>query len=91
MPAVVRGVLAAIKWQYYVAAKVHGYTLVRAEGKAEAWQVVATVVERDGYKLAQRPLVFAATHATGSWFWPIESYTLLENGRFEARLGPIIK
>ena len=91
MSAVVRGVVAAIKWQYYVAAKIHGYTLVRAAGKAEAWTMVATVVERDGYKLAQRPLVFAAVHKTGSWFWPIESYTLHENGRFEARLGPLIK
>ena len=87
----VRGVLAAIKWQYYVAAKVHGYTIARLGGKTEAWTVVATVVERDGFKLSQQPLVFAAIHDKGAWYWPIESFTLSEAGRFEGRLGALIK
>jgi hypothetical protein len=43
-------------------------------------------VFRDGFRLSQRPLVFALRHVTGEWRWPIEEMTI-EGGVVTARLG----
>lgn len=88
--ALIHGVVAAIKWNYYVAAKIYGYDIARGAGPGGTWSVVATVVERDDYKLSQRPLIFAAVTDKGGWFWPIQTYTLTASGRFVAQLGPPI-
>jgi len=82
-----RGTVAAVKWHYYTAAAINGYTVERTE---RSLSLVATVVMKDAFKLSQRPLVFEAPHKTGTWKWPIVSYTLAESGRFTATLGPEI-
>jgi hypothetical protein len=84
MPASVRGQVATIRWSYYEAAKIDGYTISRQDTD---WRVVATVIQANAYNLSRSPLVFAAHYAGGVWTWPILEYTL-NNGRLHARLGP---
>jgi hypothetical protein len=82
-----RGTVAAVKWHYYTAAAVNGYTVTRTDGKIS---LVATVVMRDPFKLSMRPLIFEAPHKAGAWKWPIVTYALAESGRLTATLGPEI-
>lgn len=72
-----------IKWAYYVAAAINGYSVTR---EADQWTLRGTVVLADAYKLAQRPLLFVAPHAKGEWRWPILALTLID-GRLTATLG----
>lgn len=81
----ITGVVGQIKWAYYVAAAINGYTVTRAE--TGEWRLSGTVVLADAFKLAQRPLTFVAPHAKGEWRWPIQSLELA-NGQVFARLGP---
>lgn len=83
--ALITGVVGQVKWHYYVAAAINGYTVSRsAEGQ---WTVRATVVLSDAFKLSQRPLVFVAPTKQGDMRWPIESLELAE-GTLTASLGP---
>jgi hypothetical protein len=86
MPGIT-GRAACIKWQYYTAAAINGYTITRAPTTG-ALGLVATVVERDRFKLSQRPLVFEAQHKQGAWRWPIVEFTIADSGRLTAKLGP---
>jgi hypothetical protein len=82
----IRGIVGHVKWHYYTAAAINGYTVTRAKGGGLS--LVATVVMRDAFKLAQRPLTFEAPHKNGVWKWPIVSHELHESGRLVATLGP---
>ena len=82
--SVVRGRVAAIKWAYYDAALVEGFTVTRTRDRE--WSVAATVVLADDYKLAQRPLFFVAPTKLGEWRWPIAEFSIA-NGALRARLG----
>jgi hypothetical protein len=79
----VRGVHGEIRWSYYLAARVHGYALTYAN---QQWRLVATLVEPDAFKLAQRPLIFAAPTRRAVMRWPIVSYTR-RGDSFSAELG----
>lgn len=84
--ASIRGVVGQIKWAYYNAAAVNGYTVARSpEGQ---WSLRATIVMSDAFKLSQRPLVFVAPHEKGEWRWPIESFDVGPNQTLVATLGP---
>ena len=83
-----RGTVGAIRWFHYTAAAINGYTVTPTE--SERLSLVATVVMKDAFKLSQRPLVFEAPHKQGAWKWPIVTFTLAENGRLTATLGPEI-
>jgi hypothetical protein len=94
---VLTGVHGSILWHHYTAAAVNGYSVAPCNKAGTAWDLVATVVLSDAFKLAQRPLVFRAMHTkkgldgkcvvkTG-WRWPIESCTLTDH-TLTARLGP---
>ena len=86
MPALVQGVVGQVKWHYYTAAAINGYTVSRTEGR---WTLQATVVLSDAFKMAQRPLTFVAPHKDGEWRWPIESLEPIgENHQLVAQLGP---
>jgi hypothetical protein len=83
----IAGVVGHVKWHYYTAAAINGYTVSRSrDGKT--WSLVATVVLSDAFKMAQRPLTFVAKHAKGEWRWPIESLAVDPNHRLTAQLGP---
>lgn len=84
-----RGIVGHVKWHYYTAAAINGYT-VTCDRDTKVWSLVATVVMRDAFKLAQRPLVFEAPHKTGVWKWPILAHTITDTGRLTATLGPEI-
>lgn len=93
MPAVVNGVVAHVKWAYYTAAIINGYTVTRTAGE---WGVRASIVQSDAFKMAQRPLVFIAPHkhkdvkgreVERAWRWPILSHEI-KQGTLIARLGP---
>lgn len=82
--ATIRGVVGQIRWSYYTAAAINGYTVTHTP--AGAWTLRATIVASDAFKLRQKPLRFVAPHKAGSWVWPIESCDLV-NGVLTARLG----
>ena len=86
MPAGITGVVASIRWAYYTAAAVNGYTVTR-DPVTKAWSVTGTIVLADAFKLTQRPLKFVAPHAKGEWVWPINSPVPRVAGPFMAKLG----
>lgn len=79
----ITGVVGHIKWHYYTAAAINGYTVTRVDA---AWHLRGTVVLSDAFKLSQRPLTFVASHEKGEWRWPILESTIT-NGHLTATLG----
>ena len=77
--ALIRGVVGQIRWSYYTAAAINGYTVTRS--KAGEWSLSATVVLADAFKISQRPLLFVAPHEKGEWVWPIDTL------EYDSRLG----
>lgn len=83
-----RGVVGLIKWSYYTAAQIEGYTVTRTKA-GTVWTLTATVVLSDAFKMAQRPLTFVAKHAKGAWTFPIVSFALnRDTHQLTATLGP---
>lgn len=82
------GVVGHIKWHYYTAAAINGYTVTRSKDRRE-WSLTATVVLSDAFKMAQTPLTFTAKHKKGEWRWPIRSFQLhKDTQQLTAKLGP---
>ncbi len=85
----IRGVIGQIKYGYYTAAAVHGYTVTR-DKETKVWSLVATVVQADAFKMKQRPLRFVAPHKKGAWEWVIVQESLvLNHGTVRCTLTPI--
>lgn len=86
----ITGVVGRITWAHYTAAQLEGYTVTRSPDNV--WQLRATVVLADDFKMAQRPLMFVALHrmggTPGEWRWPIQDVTMHDGGTVTARLGP---
>jgi hypothetical protein len=84
-----RGVVAFVKWHYYNAAALNGYT-VNKDTLSGRWSASGTVVLSDAFKLSQRPLFFVAPLKGGAIRWEIDTYALAESGAFTATLrgGP---
>jgi hypothetical protein len=92
------GVVGSIKWGYYTAAGIHGYTVSCT--KDGVWHLTATVVLSDAFKMAQRPLTFVAMHTQKGldgkcvvkteWRWPMLSVSPIDPNtkQLTARLGP---
>jgi hypothetical protein len=85
----IRGRVASVKWAYFTAAAVEGYTVTH--DAATGWAVAGSLVPGlvDAYKLAQRPLFFVAPFKRGAWRWEIHTITRRDGGRFVAALGPM--
>lgn len=92
------GVKGAIRWHYYTAAAIEGYT-VTCSLDGQRWSLTATVVLGDAFKMAQTPLTFVALHTKKGldgkcvvkteWRWPIQSCAFdKETHQLSARLGP---
>lgn len=82
------GVVGYLKWHYYTAAQIEGYTVTRNRA-GTVWSLTATVVLSDAFKMRQTPLTFIAKHAKGEWRWPIVSLHLdADTHRLTAALGP---
>ena len=80
----IRGVVGRLEWGYFVAAAINGYLVTR---RGRTWSLRATIVHRNGYNLAQRPLWFVAPHKGGTWRWEVQTWR--EEGlSFIATLGP---
>lgn len=86
--ATIRGVVGQVKWSYYIAAAINGYTVTR--GPDGSWSLQGVVVLSDAFKLSQRPLLFVAPHQHGEWQWPILECHIL-SGAITARLGAPIE
>jgi hypothetical protein len=98
---VITGVVGSIKWgeppAWYTAAAIEGYAMSPNNKAGTSWSLVATVVLSDAFKMAQRPLIFAAMFTKkgldgqcvvkSAWRWPIETLTLVDH-QLTARLGP---
>ena len=86
----ITGVVGQIRWAYYVAAGVEGYTALARpapRGIRPKWTLSARLVGADKFKMAQRPLIFVAPFDRGRWAWPIEEFRI-EGDRLIATLGP---
>ncbi len=81
------GVVGHLKWHYYTAAAINGYSVIPAKDR-RSWTLTATVVLSDDFKMSQRPLTFVAMHAKGEWRWPVITLTLAQ-ARLTATLGPL--
>jgi hypothetical protein len=92
-PRVVRGRDAQIRWAYYVAAGVEGWTLLQhlmsppRPGVRPKWTLSARIVGSDKFKMAQRPLLFVTVVKEKRWLFPIEEFRI-EGDRMTATLGP---
>jgi len=85
----IRGRVAAVKWAYYTAAAVEGYTVTH--DKIAGWTVAGALVPGavDAFKLAQRPLFFVAPFKRGAWRWEIRTFTRGPTaGDLRPRSGP---
>ena len=83
----IRGTVAAVKWSYFTAAAINGYTVTR-DRESGRWSAAGNVVLHDAYKLTQRPLFFVVPHKRGAWRWEIFSFDF-SGGRIVARLGDL--
>jgi hypothetical protein len=90
-PGLIRGQGAEIRWAYYIAAGVEGWTLMRQaatpRGVKPKWALAARIVGSDKFKMAQRPLLFVAAFGRGRSVWPIEEFRI-DGDRLTATLGP---
>lgn len=86
----ITGTVASIKWQYFEAAAINGYTITR-DKETHAWNVSGHIVIADPFKLSQTPLRLYVPHKTGQWIWPIVSAVPRQCGPFTAALGQPIK
>lgn len=87
----IRGRVAAVKWSYYTAAAIEGYSVIRKPKPSRDWSLSGNLVPGriDDYKLAQRPLYFVAPFKGGAWRWEIKTWRRDETGRLQAELGPM--
>lgn len=90
------GVVGSIRWHYYTAAGIHGYTVsCSTDGQ---WRLSANVVLADSFKMAQTPLTFCALRTKhgldgkcvvkSEWRWPILLILERTEHALTARLGP---
>jgi hypothetical protein len=86
-PSVIEGVVAEVRWSHYTAAAINGYQLTWKRD-VRRWQLSATVVLADAFKIAQRPLIFVARVRNADWEFEILSFDLPGlRGPLTARLG----
>ena len=83
----IRGVVAQVKFNYFTAAAVEGYSVVREDVKGAAWTATGRVVLSDPYLLTLRPLLFIAPVKGGAFRWPVNAIEVVD-GRLVAKLGP---
>lgn len=79
-----KGIIGRLEWGYFVAAAINGWLVTR---RGSEWRLRATIVQRNAYNLAQRPLWFVADHKGGTWRWPVREWRD-EGLWFVATLGP---
>jgi len=83
----IRGVAAQIRWAYYVAAGVEGFTLLAPAPDRPKWTLAARIVGSDKFKMAQRPLLFVTTVRDKRWLFQIEAFQIVGD-QLSATLGP---
>lgn len=79
------GVTASLRWGYTHAATLGTWTVTKREDGR--WNLKATVVSADTFRVAQRPLVFEAPLNNGAWRWPVVELQVVD-GSLTATLGP---
>jgi len=85
MGVTVTGQTARVAWGYLTAATVRAWTVTKAEDGS--WSLAATIDDTDTFRVTQRPLVFKASHARGTWRWPVATLQITD-GTLTASLGP---
>jgi hypothetical protein len=81
----IAGVSASLRWGYSSAATLGAWSVTKREDGC--WTLRSVVIVSDTFRVAQRPLVFEAAHAKGSWRWPVLELQAGE-GSLTATLGP---
>jgi len=88
-----KGQAAQIRWAYYVAAGVEGFTLRQHPPPKTSpfmrtkWTVTARIVGADPFKMAQRPLLFVTVVREKRWLFQIEEFRITGD-QLTATLGP---
>lgn len=82
----ISGVVASIRWQYYEAAAINGYTISRDKETRE-WSVIGNIIAADAFKLSQSPLMLVVPFKGGKWQWPIRGKLPRTSGPFAVKLG----
>jgi hypothetical protein len=80
----ITGVVGQLKWAYYMAGAINGYTVARVN--ATTWTLAGTLVTADPFKMSQRPLVFVAPHQGGEWRWVVQEL-VVHGAQVSATLG----
>jgi hypothetical protein len=89
-PRLIRGAAAQIRWAYYVAAGVEGWTAMQAPprpGVRDRWTLTARIVGEDKFKMAQRPLLFVTHVRDKRWLFQIQEFRIVGD-TLTATLGP---
>jgi hypothetical protein len=80
----IAGVRASLRWGYAQAAALGTWTITkRTDG---GWNLTASVLTADTFRVSQRPLVFEAPLAKGAWRRPVLELQVT-NGSLTATLG----
>ena len=80
------GIVASIRWTYFNAAAINGFTITRDKDTRQ-WEISGHIVIADPFKLTQQPLYLRVPHKHGYWEWPIVSAVPRHCGPFVAALG----
>ena len=83
---VLRGDTATIRWAYYNAAGISGYTLTK-DPVTKEWSATGTMLIADPFKLSRSPLLFVIKRNSREWIWPILGPIPCQAGPFSIRLG----
>ena len=90
---IIRGREGQIRWAYYVAAGVEGFSLLQhttpppRPGVRPKWTLSARIVGADKFKMAQRPLLFVTIAKEKRWLFQIEDFRITGD-HLTATLGP---
>lgn len=79
-----RGVVGFIRWQWYTAAQLEGYTVTRT---GRRFVLRGRIVLSDSYKISRSGLLFVAPTNKGEWTWPILDLQITGD-QVLAELGP---
>lgn len=87
MEHAITGAVAYVRWTYYDAATIEGFSITRA---GDAWAVAGRVVQSNSFNLTQRPLTFVVPVVwqgrPRDWVWPVRTCAI-ESGVLRGFLG----
>jgi len=81
----VKGREGAVKLGYQTAVSLGPWSLTKRE--AEGYELSASILGMDAFRVSQRPLTFVVTVQSGSWRFPVQSLQIVGSS-LTAVVGP---